>query len=73
MNATYRVLPTGAPAVGAAVSGLLGELGGVRGTLGAGAAVTAVAFLPVFRSPVRTRRALPEERPSLTVGLTVRK
>ncbi|WP_189936248.1 MFS transporter [Streptomyces aurantiogriseus] len=62
MNATFRFLLTGALAVGAAVSGLLGELVGVRGTLWVGGAVLAAAFLPVFLSPVRTRRELPEQR-----------
>ncbi|MEU9994289.1 MFS transporter [Streptomyces sp. NPDC050848] len=61
MNATFRFLLTGALAVGAAVSGLLGELVGVHVTLWVGGALLATAFLPVFLSPVRTRRALPAE------------
>ncbi|GAA2430326.1 MFS transporter [Streptomyces glaucus] len=60
MNATFRFLLTGALAVGAAVSGALGELIGVRATLWAGGAIMAVAFLPVFLSPLRARRSLPE-------------
>ncbi|MDQ1050627.1 MFS transporter [Streptomyces sp. V4I2] len=61
MNATFRFLLTGALAIGAAVSGLLGELAGVRATLWVGGAFLAVAFLPVFLSPVRTRRELPRQ------------
>ncbi|GKQ35005.1 MFS transporter [Streptomyces sp. A012304] len=63
MNATFRFLLTGALAVGAAVSGLLGELIGVRATLWVGGAVLAVAFLPVSLSPVRSRRELPAQEP----------
>jgi predicted MFS family arabinose efflux permease len=73
MNATFRFLLTGVLAVGAAVSGLLGELAGVRGALWVGAAVMAVAFLPVFLSPVRSRRELPQEQRSVTVSRTARK
>ncbi|WP_405650950.1 MFS transporter [Streptomyces sp. NBC_00019] len=59
MNATYRFVLTGALAIGAAVSGVLGELVGVRATLWVGGALMTAAFLPVFLSPVRTRRELP--------------
>ena len=62
MNATFRFMLTGALAVGAAVSGLLGELVGVRATLWVGGAFLATAFLPVFLSPVRMRRELPEQQ-----------
>ncbi|GIG86372.1 MFS transporter [Plantactinospora endophytica] len=61
VNATFRFLLTGALALGAAVAGLLGELVGVRVTLWVGAALLATAFLPVFVSPVRTRRELPRQ------------
>ncbi|MCX4767085.1 MFS transporter [Streptomyces sp. NBC_01275] len=70
MNATFRFVLTGALAVGAAVSGLLGELVGVRATLWVGAALLAVAFLPVFLSPVRTRRELPRQQATMTVSRT---
>lgn len=63
MNATFRFVLTGALALGAAVSGLLGELAGVRATLWAGGALLAAAFLPVFLSPVRARRELPQHAP----------
>lgn len=59
MNATFRFVLTGALAVGAAVSGLIGELAGVHATLWVGGAFLATAFLPVFLSPVRTRRGTP--------------
>ncbi|MFI5798555.1 MFS transporter [Streptomyces sp. NPDC051677] len=73
MNATFRFLLTGALAVGAAVSGLIGELAGVRVTLWVGGVLLAVNFLPVFLSPVRTRRELPRQRLSVAVSQTVRK
>ncbi|AZP23661.1 MFS transporter [Streptomyces aquilus] len=63
MNATFRFVLTGALALGAAVSGALGELAGVRVTLWAGGALLATAFLPVFLSPVRARRDLPDRAP----------
>lgn len=62
MNATFRFVLTGSLAIGAALSGLVGELAGVRATLWLGGALIAVAFLPVFLSPVRSRRGLPAQR-----------
>ncbi|MFI9162348.1 MFS transporter [Kitasatospora aureofaciens] len=59
MNATFRFLLFGALAVGSAISGLLGELIGPHATLWLGGAVLATAFLPVYLSPLRTRRRLP--------------
>ncbi|MCQ4214556.1 MFS transporter [Streptomyces longispororuber] len=59
MNATFRFLFMGALALGAAASGALAGATSVRVTLWVGGAVMAVAFLPVFLSPVRRRRALP--------------
>ncbi|MBA0053694.1 MFS transporter [Streptomyces sp. AJS327] len=61
MNATFRFLLTGALAVGAAIAGVLGALTSVRLTAWTGAAVIALAFLPVFLSPLRHRRELPEQ------------
>lgn len=61
MNATFRFILTGVTAVASAVAGLLGELAGVRTTLWAGGCCLALAFLPVFLSPVRTRRVLPAQ------------
>ncbi|MEU6380656.1 MFS transporter [Streptomyces sp. NPDC046909] len=66
MNATYRFALTGMLAIGAAVSGVLGELIGVRATLWVGGALMATAFLPVYLSPVRTRRELPQHAPVKT-------
>ncbi|MFH9352058.1 MFS transporter [Kitasatospora sp. NPDC017646] len=68
MNATFRFLLFGALAVGSALSGLLGELLGLRTTLWLGGAVLATAFLPVYFSPVRTRRRPPEAPPGAGVG-----
>ncbi|MFC8273556.1 MFS transporter [Streptomyces sp. NPDC057271] len=68
MNATFRFLLTGAIAIGAAISGLLGELVGLHVTLWVGGSLLACAFLPVFLSPVRTRRALPAEAGSDGAG-----
>ncbi|WP_354637509.1 hypothetical protein [Kitasatospora camelliae] len=59
MNATMRVLLTGALAVGAALSGLLGEFASVRAVLWAGAAGLATVWVPIFFSPLRTHRGLP--------------
>ncbi|WP_424532196.1 MFS transporter [Sphaerisporangium viridialbum] len=70
MNATFRCLLTGALAVGAAVAGLIGELVTVRTTLWVGGAFFAVAFLPVFLSPVRTRRELPERQVQTVTSIT---
>jgi predicted MFS family arabinose efflux permease len=60
MNATFRFLLTGALAIGSAVAGVIGELATVHTALWVGAAFLATAFLPVFLSPVRTRRELPK-------------
>ncbi|MGW2372324.1 MFS transporter [Kitasatospora sp. NPDC001683] len=60
MNATFRFLLFGALAVGSAISGLLGELLGLHTTLWLGGALLATAFLPVYLSPLRTRRRPPE-------------
>ncbi|WP_416875379.1 MFS transporter [Kitasatospora sp. SC0581] len=59
MNATMRVLLTGSLAIGAALAGLLGELASVRTALWAGAAGLATVWIPIFFSPLRTRRELP--------------
>ncbi|MFF0295464.1 MFS transporter [Kitasatospora sp. NPDC004614] len=59
MNATMRVLLTGSLALGAALAGLLAELASVRTTLWLATAVLATVWVPVFRSPLRTRRELP--------------
>ena len=63
MNATFRFLLTGALAVGAAISGVHGELVGVQAALWVGGVFVSTAFLPVFLSPVRTRRVLTEAAP----------
>ncbi|AUG75201.1 MFS transporter [Kitasatospora sp. MMS16-BH015] len=58
MNATMRVLLTGSLAIGAALAGLLGELASVRTALWVGAAGLATVWVPIFFSPLRTRRDL---------------
>lgn len=64
MNATFRFLLTGALAVGSAVAGAVGQEWGVRVALDLGGAFLATAFLPVFLSPVRRRRDLPDPPPA---------
>lgn len=59
MNATMRFLLTGAVAVGAALSGVLGEWGGPRAALWVGAAGLAVVWVPTYLSPLRSMRELP--------------
>jgi predicted MFS family arabinose efflux permease len=66
MNATFRFMLTGAMAIGAGVAGLIGEVAGVRTALWVGGCCLALAFLPVFLSPVRTRRGLPQQTVSGT-------
>lgn len=61
MNATFRFLLTGALAVGAAIAGLVGQLASVHTALWVGGVFLSVAFLPVFLSPVRHRRELPDQ------------
>ncbi|MEV4493737.1 MFS transporter [Micromonospora coxensis] len=53
MNAVFRFLLTGSIAVGAALSGLIGQVLGVRACLWIGAAAAALTWLPVFCSPLR--------------------
>lgn len=65
MNATFRVLLTGALSIGAALSGLLGDVLGVRDTMWLGAAAAATAGTAVLLSPVRRRRNLPLYRPKV--------
>ncbi|MGW1074439.1 MFS transporter [Streptomyces sp. NPDC002537] len=71
MNATFRFLLTGALAVGAAISGVIGELTTVHTTLWVGAAFVSTAFIPVFLSPVRSRRELPQQQAQDTPSVKV--
>jgi MFS family permease len=59
MNATVRFIVYGAYAVGALLSGALGQVLGARATLWIAAAGICTAFLPVFFSPLRNLRDLP--------------
>lgn len=60
--ATFRFLLTGALAVGAAAAGVLGEFGGPRAALVAGACVLACVWVPVLLSPLRHTRELASAR-----------
>ncbi|MGK5442459.1 MFS transporter [Micromonospora sp. URMC 105] len=63
MNAVFRFLLFGAIAVGAALSGLLGQYADVRTPLWIGAVGAALTWLPVFRSPLRALAAPPTAAP----------
>ncbi|WP_203416722.1 MFS transporter [Jiangella ureilytica] len=57
-TATMRFLLTGAVAIGAGLSGLIGGAFGPRTALWAGAVVLALVWVPLYRSPLRHRRSL---------------
>ena len=59
MNATIRFLVWGTMPLGGLIGGVLGSTIGVRETMWIGAIGMALAFLPVFLSPLRTMRELP--------------
>ena len=59
MNATMRFLVWGTLPLGGVIGGALGTLIGVRATLLVAAVGGALAFLPVFLSPLRRLRELP--------------
>jgi predicted MFS family arabinose efflux permease len=59
MNATVRFLMWGAIAIGSALSGVLAEGIGLRTALWIGAIGYALAWLPIFFSPLRAMRDLP--------------
>ncbi|MBO8195989.1 MFS transporter [Streptomyces oryzae] len=61
MNATIRFLFTGALAVGGGIAATVGEFASARTALWVGAVGLAGAWLPVFLSPLRTMRELPDE------------
>ncbi|RRR96923.1 MFS transporter [Glycomyces terrestris] len=63
MNATIRFVVFGAYAVGSIIGGVLGQYLGARTTLWIAAAGICTAFLPVFFSPLRNLRTLPEPEP----------
>ncbi|MBB6170613.1 putative MFS family arabinose efflux permease [Nocardiopsis mwathae] len=63
MNATMRFLFTGVLALGAAASGALAEVTDVRTALWVGAVGIAVSWLPMYFSPLRGMRHLPEPDP----------
>ena len=59
MNATMRFLVWGTLPVGGLLGGVLGQTIGVRETVWVGAIGGMFAFLPVYFSPLRTTRELP--------------
>ncbi len=59
MNATIRFAVWGTIPIGGFVGGVLGSTIGLRPTLWVAAAGSALAFLPVFLSPLRRMRELP--------------
>ncbi|MFI6386826.1 MFS transporter [Nonomuraea sp. NPDC050547] len=63
MNATMRFLMHGVLSLGAALTGLIGQFAGVRTALWVGAAGLALAWLPLYFSPMRKMRELPREEP----------
>jgi predicted MFS family arabinose efflux permease len=63
MNATVRFIVYGAYAVGSLLGGVLGQALGARATLWIAAAGICSAFLPVFFSPLRNLRTLPDPDP----------
>ncbi|WP_197034653.1 MFS transporter [Glycomyces sp. NRRL B-16210] len=63
MNATVRFLVFGASAIGAFLGGGLGQFLGARATLWITAAGLCLVFLPVFLSPLRNMRDLPQPEP----------
>ncbi|MFJ8739797.1 MFS transporter [Embleya sp. NPDC127516] len=60
MNATFRCLLTGASAIGAMAAALIGQFAGVHTAIWVGGACLSVGFLPVFCSPIRSLRSLPD-------------
>ncbi|MBC9713406.1 MFS transporter [Streptomyces sp. TRM66268-LWL] len=60
MNATFRFMFTGSMAIGASLSGLIGEYVSLRAALWTGAVCLALSVLPVALSPIRHRTALPD-------------
>lgn len=61
VNASFNVLETGAMIVGALVGGILGEVIGLRPTIGVAVAVKLSAAVWLARSPVRAMRVAPGE------------
>lgn len=61
-NATMRFLLTGMLAIGSGVAAVVGQAAGPRAALWLGAAALAVVWVPLFLSPIRTIRELPEVR-----------
>lgn len=59
MNATMRFVLSGALPVGSVLAGFVGENVSLRAALWCGTIGMAVAWVPIFFSPLRTMRVLP--------------
>lgn len=59
MNATMRFVLSGALPIGSVLAGFVGEYGSLRAALWCGTIGMAVAWVPIFFSPLRTMRVLP--------------
>ncbi|HET7736590.1 MAG TPA: MFS transporter [Nocardioidaceae bacterium] len=69
MNATMRFIVWGTMPIGAFLGGVLGSTIGVRETLLVSAVGMSLSWLPIFFSPLRTMRELPQYvDPELTVA-----
>ena len=66
MNATMRFLVWGTMPIGGLIGGALGQNIGVRETVWIGMAGCCLSFLPVFFSPLRTMRELPQHEEAAT-------
>jgi predicted MFS family arabinose efflux permease len=63
MNAVMRFVLWGAIPLGALLGGVLATTIGLRATLFVSGVGVALSWLPVFFSPVRTLRSVPERAP----------
>jgi len=61
VNATMRFLMTGVLSIGAALSGVIGQLAGVRVALWVAGIGLALVWIPIYFSPFRTMRTLPDD------------
>ena len=65
MNATMRTIVSGTVPIGSLLGGVLGEVVGVRETVGLTTLLGAMAFLFVLLSPVRKIKEFPTEAESV--------
>ena len=60
MNSAYRFFVTGMLPIGALLGGALGELIGLRPTLGVGSVLVALAVVWILASPIPRLRDIPQ-------------